>query len=153
MKAIEIFALLWRQGTDYYLLASKSSVREFLLSGEDVVLIAFCFPCEIPIDEWVQLSPMDFHGLIAWANVEEHFKPKNSNSERFLVTEDFSPFEPETEEEYLAFCSLVSRGMEPRGNLILRTLWGVSAGRSQKYQVARERRDTFAIRYEQEQGA
>lgn len=59
----------------------------------------------------------------------------------------FDPTQPEQQGEFTTYRRLVVlKKMNPRGNDILKLLWGVSPGRSLTYRHARERRNDFACR-------
>lgn len=59
----------------------------------------------------------------------------------------YSALEPEQEGEFESFRKAIERdGLNPKGNDVLKVVWGVTPGRSKAYQAARKRRDEFAKR-------
>ena len=59
----------------------------------------------------------------------------------------FDPLQPEQPGEFEAYRQALEKdGLSPRGNDILKVIWGVTGGKSKKYQSARKRRDEFAKR-------
>ncbi|MBE9159730.1 hypothetical protein IQ265_23255 [Nodosilinea sp. LEGE 06152] len=61
----------------------------------------------------------------------------------------YDPLQPEQADEFETYCRHLEKdGLNPKGNDIIKTLWGVTPGRSAAYDAARKRRDTFAKRLE-----
>lgn len=59
----------------------------------------------------------------------------------------YDPLQPEQAGEFETYCKrLEADGLSPRGNDIIRVLWGATPGRSAAYDAARRRRDDFAKR-------
>ncbi len=59
----------------------------------------------------------------------------------------FDPLQPEQPGEFDAYRQALEKdGLSPKGNDVLKVLWGVTGGKSKKYQNARKRRDEFAKR-------
>lgn len=59
----------------------------------------------------------------------------------------YDPLVPEQAGEFDSFRRAIDRdGLNPKGNDVLKVLWGVTPGRSRAYQAARKRRDDFAKR-------
>lgn len=67
--------------------------------------------------------------------------PPKSMGAPFDANEPEQPGEFETYRKYVD-----ADGLNPRGNDIIKTLWGVTPGRSGTYEAARKRRDDFAKR-------
>jgi hypothetical protein len=59
----------------------------------------------------------------------------------------YDPIEPEQEGEFDTYRRALGKdGLNPKGNEVLKAVWGVTPGRSRAYQAARRRRDAFAKR-------
>lgn len=59
----------------------------------------------------------------------------------------FDPMQPEQPGEFEAYRRAVEQdGLSPKGNDILKQMWGIVPGKSQAYSCARSRRDEFAKR-------
>lgn len=59
----------------------------------------------------------------------------------------YDPLQPEQAGEFASFRKAIENdGLSPKGNDVLRLLWGVTPGRSRAYLTARKRRDDFANR-------
>jgi hypothetical protein len=61
----------------------------------------------------------------------------------------FDPLTPEQDGEFESFRQHVEKeGLNPRGNDILKLVWGITGGKSTKYAAGKKRRDEFAKRME-----
>lgn len=59
----------------------------------------------------------------------------------------YDPLQPEQAGEFETYCKrLEEDGLAPRGNDVIRVVWGATPGRSAAYDAARRRRDAFAKR-------
>lgn len=59
----------------------------------------------------------------------------------------YDPLQPEQAGEFETYCKrLETDGLSPRGNDVIRVVWGATPGRSAAYDAARRRRDAFAKR-------
>lgn len=57
--------------------------------------------------------------------------------------DSFDPEKPVAPGEFAAFCALVRGGLSPKGNDILKVIWGVSPGKSNAYKSAVQKRRRF----------
>jgi len=75
-------------------------------------------------------------------------EPKLAETEPKL-TENFDPYEPEQPGEFACYQCHLEDGIPARGNRIIELVWGATAG-SKRYYVARQRRDQFAKRVQED---
>ncbi|PSN10653.1 hypothetical protein C7271_25685, partial [filamentous cyanobacterium CCP5] len=63
------------------------------------------------------------------------------------IRDSYDATQPEAVGEFEAYRRAVDKdGLNPRGNDVIKVVWGLSPGRSAAYESARKRRDDFAKR-------
>lgn len=86
------------------------------------------------------VAPADSPGIPGGSADSAPWPPKTMGA-------PYSPTDPEQPGEFDTYRKHVDQdGLSPRGNDIIKAMWGVSPGRSAAYEAAKKRRDEFAKR-------